>query len=57
METSEFIRIFLPSFILSHFDAIKMIDTLYQYYLDEKHILSPNSLSHPVISYGFTNIA
>ena len=57
METSDFIRIFLPSFVVSHFDVIKMTDTCIRIdiYLDEKRCLPSDMLSRPVVSYGFTS--
>ena len=57
MNTIEFIRVFLPSFVLYHFDAVKITDndTRIDIYLDEKSILPSDLLSRPVISYGFTS--
>lgn len=56
MDTSDYVRIFLPSFVVSHFDVIKMTDsgTRIDIYLDEKRSLSSDLLSRPVVSYGFT---
>lgn len=56
MDSTDFIRIFLPSFVLSHFDIVKMTDSPVRIdiYLDEKSILPFDLLPRPVISYGFT---
>lgn len=57
MELNDFIRIFLPSFVVCHFDVINMVDSEVRIdiYLDEKRQLSSDLLSRPVISYGFTS--
>ena len=57
MNTIDFIRVFLPSFVLYHFDAVKITDnyTRIDIYLDEKSILPSDLLSRPVISYVFTS--
>lgn len=56
MQREDFIRLFLPSFVVSHFEVVDFLDsaTGIDIYLDEKCQLPSDLLSRPIISYGFT---
>ena len=56
MQREDFISLFLPSFVVSHFDVVDSLDspTRIDIYLDEKCQIPADLLSRPIISYGFT---
>lgn len=56
MQNEDFIKVFLPGFVLVHFDVVELKDESNEIHinLDEKKVIPIGLSNRGVISYGFT---